>query len=139
MQTPETPKEALYTGDSMHGVFAAGETLRLVPAAFETLRAGDVVAAFDRTPPCVHRIVEINAECAVTMGDNNDRPDDRKLNPDGHFLLVSEAVSPDGTVRRVAGGEAGMRQFRRQQRKRKSGRLQRFERRRFRNFRRRNR
>jgi len=119
MQTPEMPKEAVYSGDSMRGMFVPGETLRLAAAPFESLRKGDVVAIFDRTPHRVHRIVEIDAECAVTMGDNNDRPDVAKLTPAGRFRLVTEAVSADGTVRQVAGGDAGMRRFRRRQRKRR--------------------
>ena len=118
MPTPELPKEAIYTGNSMRGMFVPGEKLRLVPVPFKTLRPGDVVAVFDRSPHYVHRIIESNAEYAVTMGDNNDRPDVRKLTPDGHFLLVSEAVSADGSVRCVARGEDGMKQFRRRQRKR---------------------
>ena len=95
-----------------------GETLVLAGTAFETLRTGDVVAILDRTPCIVHRIVEKNVECVVTMGDNNDRPDARKLMPDDAFRLVTGVVAADGTVRTVEGGEAGMRQFRRQQRKR---------------------
>ena len=78
-----------------------------------------MVAMLDRTPYVVHRIVEKNADSAVTMGDNNDRPDARKLKPDDAFRLVTGAVSPDGTVRAVESGEAGMLRFRRQQRKRK--------------------
>jgi hypothetical protein len=92
--------------------------LELAETAFETLRRGDVVANLGRTPPVVHRIVEKNAEYAVTMGDNNDRPDAWKLTPDDVFRLVTGAVALDGTGRTVEGGEAGMLRFRRQQRKR---------------------
>lgn len=113
----------LYKGDSMRGVFVPGETLNLAETAFETLRTGDVVVIFDRTPYYVHRIIEKNAEYAVTMGDNNGRPDAMRLTPVSGFRLVTGAVSPDGTVRTVDGGEAGMRQFRRHQGRR---RLRRF-------------
>ena len=116
---PETPDKAVYTGNSMRGMFVPGEMLALAETAFETLRTGDVVAMFARTPHVVHRIIEKNAEYAVTMGDNNDCPDAGKLKPDDVFRLVTGAVALDGTVRIVEGGEAGMRQFRRQQRKRK--------------------
>ena len=102
----------------MRGVFAPGERLVMAGRAFETLRTGDVVAMFDRTPPCVHRIVEMNGDSAVTMGDNNGRPDSMKLTPDCDFRVVTGAISADGKERAVAGGEAGMRQFRRRQRKR---------------------
>lgn len=115
---PETPDRAVYTGNSMRGMFQPGETLALAETAFEALRPGDVVAMFGRTPYVVHRIVEKNAGYAVTMGDNNDHPDAWNLNPDDTFRIVTGAVALDGTARTVEGGESGMRQFRRQQRKR---------------------
>ena len=113
------PDKAIYRGNSMRGVFVPGEMLVLSETAFETLRTGDVVAKLDRTPYVVHRIVEKNANAAVTMGDNNARPDAMKLTPGIPFRLVTGVISADGTIRPVEGGEAGMRQFRRQQRKRK--------------------
>ena len=116
---PETPCEAHYTGDSMRGTFVPGETLFLAETAFETLQPGDVVAIFERTPYYVHRIIEKNADCAVTMGDNNDRPDPLKLKPDSRFELVVHAKSLNGIERQIAGGEAGMEQFHRQQRQQK--------------------
>ena len=119
MNGAETQKKALYMGDSMHGVFATGETVSLAETAFETLRVGDVVAIFDRTPYYVHRIVEKKADYAVTMGDNNDRPDALKLTRDSRFKIVTEVRGLNGAVRQVSGGAAGMEQFRRQQRKRK--------------------
>ena len=119
----EGPDKAVYTGNSMRGVFVPGEMLVLAETAFKTLRTGDVVAMLDRTPHVVHRIVGKNADSAVTMGDNNDRPDAMMLTPDVPFRIVTGVISADGTVRPAAGGEAGMRQFRRQQRKR---RLRRF-------------
>jgi len=78
---------------------------------------GDVVVIFDREPHYVHRIIEINTGCAVTMGDNNDRPDAMKLTPESRFRLVVRVQGLDGSVREVPRGEAGMEQFRRQQRK----------------------
>lgn len=120
---PEKPDRAVYAGDSMRGAFVPGEMLVLAETGFETLRTGDVVAMFIKTPYVVHRIVEKKARYAVTMGDNNDCPDVRKLNPDDAFRLVTGAVSPDGITRAVEGGEAGMLQFRRQQRKRKMRRV----------------
>ena len=113
------PDKAVYTGNSMRGMFVPGEMLALSGTAFETLRTGDVVVMFDRAPHVVHRIVEKNADSAVTMGDNNDQPDAKLLARGVPFRLVTGVISADGTVRSVAGGEAGMRQFRRQQRKRK--------------------
>ena len=123
MAGPETPKEAHYAGESMKGAFVPGETLFLAETGFETLRKGEVVVNFDRVPHYVHRIIEKNADCAVTMGDNNDRPDTMKLTPESRFRLVVRAKRPGETERQVPGGEAGMALFRRRQRKR---RLQRF-------------
>ncbi len=119
MGVPEMPREAQCTGDSMRGAFVPGETLFLAETPFETLRKGDVVAIFGRTPYYVHRLVEKNADCAVTMGDNNDRPDTMKLTPDSRFQLVVRARGLDGTERQVPGGDAGMEQFRRRQRRRR--------------------
>ena len=119
MNGPGTPKEAHYTGNSMRGAFVPGEILFLAETAFETLQIGDVVAIFERTPYYVHRIVEKDASGAVTMGDNNDRPDPLKLTPDSRFELVVRAKSLNGIERQIAGGEAGMEQFRRRQRRRK--------------------
>lgn len=123
MNGPETPREAHYTGNSMRGTFVPGETLFLAETAFETLQTGDVIAIFERTPFYVHRIVEKNADFAVTMGDNNDRPDILKLTPDSQFELVVRAKSLNRIERRIAGGEAGMEQFHRQQRRRKFRRV----------------
>ena len=115
---PETPREAHYTGDSMRGTFVPGETLILAETAFDTLQTGDVVAIFDRSPYYVHRVVEKNAEYAVTMGDNNGRPDALKLTRDSRFRLVIRAKSLNGIEREISGGEAGLAQFCRQQRRR---------------------
>ena len=115
---PEIPREAHYTGDSMHGTFVPGETLILAETAFETLQTGDVVAIFERSPHYVHRVVEKNAEYAVTMGDNNGCPDPLKLTCDSRFRLVTEARGLEGIVRQIPGGKAGMARFRRQQRRR---------------------
>ena len=114
---PETPREAHYTGDSMHGTFVPGETLALAETAFEALQTGDIVAIFERSPYYVHRIVEKNETEAVTMGDNNGRPDALRLTRDSRFRLVTEARGLDGIVRQIPGGEAGMAQFRRLQRR----------------------
>lgn len=119
MNGPETQNEAVYTGNSMRGTFVPGETLILAETAFDTLQTGDVVAIFERSPYYVHRIIEKNADCAVTMGDNNPRPDALRLTRDSQFRLVTEVRGLDGIVRQIPGGEAGIAQFRRQQRKRR--------------------
>lgn len=119
MNGPDTQNEAVYTGGSMRGSFVPGETLILAETAFDTLQTGDIVAIFDRSPYYVHRVVEKNADYAVTMGDNNDRPDAARLTPDSRFKLVVRAKTLNGMEREISEGEAGMAQFRRQQRKRR--------------------
>ena len=119
-------KQAYYTGNSMRGMFESGDLLILTKIPFDMLECGDIVAVFERTPPYVHRIVDKTQQQAVTMGDNNDRPDTLLLSGESRFLLV-EGVIPVGTttvfVLPVAGGSFGMRQFRRQQRIRRTIRL----------------
>ncbi len=123
MNSPETLEKAIYTGNSMKGMFVPGETLCLAEKGFETLREGDVVAILSLTPHIVHRIIEKKADYAITMGDNNCRPDTMKLSCETALRLVTGAISLDGTFRPVKGGEAGMEQFRRQQRKRRMCRV----------------
>jgi len=121
MDVPATqiPDVAFYKGNSMRGMFVDGERLSLESASFDSLRVGDVVAIFDRTPYYVHRVVELAPGRAVTMGDNNPRPDAHTLVPASHIKLVVRAQGLDGSVRSVLGGESGMAQFRRQQRRRR--------------------
>lgn len=116
---PAIPDHAFYTGNSMRGMFITGERLSLEPASFDSLRVGDIVAVFDRTPYYVHRVVEIAPDRIVTMGDNNPRPDAAPVTPLSHIKRVVRAHGLDGSVRDVPGGEAGMLRFRRQQRRRR--------------------
>jgi hypothetical protein len=118
-EAPVIPDRAFYTGNSMRGMFVTGECLSLEPAAFDSLRVGDVIAIFDRTPYYVHRVVEIAPGRIVTMGDNNLRPDAAPVTPNSHFRRVVRAHELNGSVRDVLGGEAGMLRFHRQQRRRR--------------------
>lgn len=123
---PDNIKQAYYTGNSMRGMFAPGDMLILTKIPFELLECGDIVAVFDRTPFYVHRIIDKTRQQAVTMGDNNDRPDTIPLSRTSRFLLV-EGVIPVGTISGIVfpveGGRIGMGQFRRQQRIRRTIRL----------------
>ena len=110
------PGEAFYKGNSMRGVFVPGERLFLEDAPFYSLRTGDVVAVFDRDPFYVHRVVEISPGRAVTMGDNNDRPDAAPVTLESRFKRVVRAQALNGAVREIPGGEPGMARFRRRQR-----------------------
>jgi hypothetical protein len=118
MSMPGSLENAIYTGNSLKGMFVPGETLCLAERGFETLREGDVVTILSHTPHIVHRVIEKKADYAITMGDNNDRPDTMHLSPETSLRLVTGAISLDGTFRSVKGGQSGMEQFRRQQRKR---------------------
>ena len=123
MSRPESLEKAIYTGNSMKGMFVPGEMLCLEEKGFEMLQEGDVVAILSRTPHIVHRIIKKKADYAITMGDNNDRPDTTKLSCETSLRLVTGAISKDGTLRSVKGGVSGMNQFRRQQRKRRLHRV----------------
>ncbi len=102
---------AVYYGNSMRGVFVPGDHLILTPGTFEKLRPGDVVAVKKRERPFVHRVVALMPDGAITMGDNNEFPDFRRLHPDDHWMLVRIAVAADGTLRKIAGGTVGMQLF----------------------------
>ena len=123
---PGNIKQAYYTGNSMRGMFEPGDMLILEKKPFDSLECGDIVAVFDRTPHYVHRVIDKTRQTAVTMGDNNDRPDTLPLTKNNRFLLV-EGVIPVGTTTGiffpVAGGFLGMRQFHRQQRIRRTIRI----------------
>ena len=67
---------AVYYGCSMYRVFTPGEKLFLSEVEFDSLQAGDIIAI--RKPgekQYVHRVIEKNAQYAVTMGDNNPTAD----------------------------------------------------------------
>jgi len=110
---------AFYTGNSMHGMFRDGDMLDLRAEPFDSLEPGDVVAVLDRDPHYVHRVIRRTADRAVTMGDNNLTPDKMELTPGSAFRLVYRLHTTDGRTVEVARGSDGMRQFRRQQRKRR--------------------
>ena len=116
---PEEASTAFYTGGSMRGIFRDGDLLDLRAEPFDSLTPGDVVAVFDREPFYVHRVVRRTADRVVTMGDNNLTPDKLELTPESSFRLVTRRHTTDGRAFEVARGADGMRQFRRQQRKRR--------------------
>ena len=116
---PGEASTAYYTGSSMRGMFRDGDLLDLRTEPFESLVPGDVVAVFEREPFYVHRVIRRTADRVVTMGDNNLAPDKLELTPDSEFRLVYRVHATDGRTIEVARGTDGMRQFRRQQRKRR--------------------
>ena len=113
MQNIPTP---VYYGNSMRGVFAAGEHLELEKIAFADLQIGDVVAVHDPQKGFyVHRVIDIKGSAAVTLGDNNAAPDELKITIESAFFLVRSAVDSQGRHRKIAGGKRGMLEFCRHQ------------------------
>ncbi len=108
----------VYYGNSMRGVFTPGERLQTVHVPFEKLSPGDIVAV-SGSLQYVHRIIRISGDIAVTMGDNNPLPDKELLSPQSSFLRVVGTVQPDGNIKAVKSGPAGMSLFLKNQRRRK--------------------
>jgi hypothetical protein len=107
--------DPIYYGNSMRSVFNTGERLQLKEIGFDALQTGDIVAVTAGEKHYVHRIIEINAGYAVTMGDNNLDPDEELLTPESRFMLAVGAVARNGEFRKISGGAEGMREFRRHQ------------------------
>lgn len=111
-------ESSLYYGNSMFRVFTPGDKLLLRRIPFEDLRVGDIVAVEAKPTSYVHRVIEIGEGGAVTQGDNNASPDEALVTPSSEWRLVVEYSDRHGRVHPVAGGEDGMRAFRRHQRRR---------------------
>ena len=111
------PDRGVYHGNSMGDVFTDGDILLFSDVPFDDLECGDIVAVFERTPYYVHRIVKKENGGVITMGDNNRRPDALKLDQNSRIKFVKQYIPVDNpaTVLSVAGGSAGMKQFRRRQ------------------------
>ena len=104
-----------YYGVSMLRTFTPGDTLVLEEKPFAQLLPGDVIAVFDRNaiePGVIHRVISADGAECVTMGDNNARPDEKKVTSDSRFMLCTGAFSSDGKFRKISGGRAGMLKFR---------------------------
>ncbi len=116
----QLPETVFYYGWSMRGVFAVGDRLELASVRFEDLQPGDVVAVAPlEGQQYVHRVIRVEQDYAVTMGDNNRRADENLLSQTSRFKLVTCATAPDGTPRKIPGGAAGMRCFVRHQRRKR--------------------
>ena len=111
------PDRGVYQGNSMGDVFTDGDILLFSDVPFDDLECGDIVAVFERTPYYVHRIVKKENGGVITMGDNNRRPDALKLDQNSKIKFVKQSIPVENfaTVLSVAGGSAGMKQFRRRQ------------------------
>jgi signal peptidase I len=94
------------TGFSMSPFIKDGDVLTLSPLARGKPRLGDIVAFPNATTNglVVHRVVEIEGDCAMTKGDNADWPDGRV--PLGDVLARVTLVERGGrNVRRGLGAE----------------------------------
>ena len=112
-------KSAIYSGSSMLGTLFPGDRIYLVPATFSSLECGDIVAVKSDHSEYIHRVIAIDENQAVTMGDNNDAPDPVKLDFNSEFMRLGHVETPSGMLRCVAQGKAGMKQFARIRNKRK--------------------
>lgn len=115
----------IYRGNSMYRIFAPGDLLLTEPLSAGEVRRGDVIC-FDHPKgmPTVHRVVgRTGGGEAITMGDNNPRPDALPL-PPGHAVLRVRAVrKPSGAEIPVRGGARGMLTFRLNRMRRAGARL----------------
>ena len=108
-------------GMSMYRVLTPGERLEVQEIAPEQLVCGDVaVVTFQNRQNIVHRVIRVSDDELQTMGDNTTQADSPvKFNGDHRFFLVTGAINSRGELRKILNGEAGMMQFRRNQRKMK--------------------
>ena len=113
----------IYRGSSMLRVFAPGDLLQTEKLSAAQAAVGDVIV-FD-TPHggvTVHRVIARTADGELrTMGDNNPRPDAEKIAPEAPVFRVVAVKRADGRLEPVAGGAAGMKEFRRHRRQRRWG------------------
>ena len=111
------PDRGIYHGNSMSDVFIDGDILIFSDVPFDRLECGDIVAVFDRSPYYVHRIVRKTWDVAITMGDNNRRPDALVLNKNSKFRFVSNCIPVESPMLclPVENGMKGMKRFRCQQ------------------------
>ena len=112
------PDRGVYHGNSMGDVFTDGDILIFEEVPFDKLECGDIVAVFERLPYYVHRIVRKTWDVAITMGDNNPKPDELELNKNSRIMFVRSYIPVESPVLLlpVEGGVKGMKQFHSQQR-----------------------
>lgn len=104
----------LYKGFSMKMVFVPGDLLVVRDIAISEVRQGDIVA-FQRAGAAdgiVHRVLKINSDCLVTMGDNNSAPDRFRVTAAERPRLVLFRVDANGRQHGVSRGAMGMALFR---------------------------
>ena len=100
----------IYYGNSMRGIFSSGDRIFCKAAALEDLSVGDIVVVNPGNSSYIHRVIKLDRDFAVTMGDNNDFPDKLRLNNSSEFFQLESAIRR-GKVLKIAQGQAGMRHF----------------------------
>ena len=115
------PMRVEIRGMSMYRVLTPGERLEVQEIAPEQLVCGDVaVVTHQDRQNIVHRVIRVSDDELQTMGDNTAQADPPvKFNGNHRFFLVTGAINSRGEFRKIINGEAGMMQFRRNQRKMK--------------------
>lgn len=112
----ESNRPYLSAGFSMHPLLRNGDAVYLEPAGAAEFVPGDLIAFADAAGTLVvHRVIATKP--LQTWGDNNVRPDavDLTASPLARVLRIVREGKPVP----CDGGEAGLRQFRHQQRRRK--------------------
>lgn len=100
-----------YHGGSMAGTFRPGDCLMVKPAAWEQVRAGDVVVFHSRTASeekneIVHRVLSVRPGGLLTRGDANPQPDPDLITP-LELVGVVSGYERDGKLHPVQGGRRG--------------------------------
>ena len=100
-----------YFGNSMRRIFQDGDEIISRPAAFASLRPGDVVVFVSeksdaRKQQVIHRVIWRNTRFLVTIGDNNPRVDRPFLTPQAS-LRRAILVRRNGMVFPIRNGWCG--------------------------------
>ena len=113
--TDRFENKAFYAGNSMRREFVPGDLLETREIPFGEIRVGDVVAFREPRPDAhaiVHRVIAREADCLVTMGDNNATPDAHRVTVEDNPRLVVARSPRAGVELSVARGARGRLVFR---------------------------
>lgn len=102
----------LYNGPSMAPLFKPGDLLCVRPAVWEAIRPGDIViirweSGTNWLDSVVHRVVLAKRGYLITQGDNNLKPDGKKVTRD-HLIGLAVSFGRQGRVYPVRGGSLGL-------------------------------
>ena len=117
---PPDENRRIYRGESMLRVFIPGDLLQVEKLKAAQVDLGDIIA-FDtaRGSVTVHRVIaRLKDGNLRTMGDNNPCPDIDPVAPDATVMRVLAVRRNDGREEPVSRGKAGLKEFRRNRRRR---------------------